>query len=284
MSIDSGYAEFVELLAPGVRRAAGIARSLEGRVPNQPKSDESTAVKQALTFADTQCQEALLESLYAHFPEVRLAAEEDTPGVASFSSERDETDENENDALVVIDPIDGTLHSYLEGRGPYAVMIGLVLDGVYRAGLVALPREGLLFGASRGAGAWSLHGDGPPQRVDARADGNRIFVSHGMPAAVGEHLERNGYEVTPACGGAVAVAPLVPGVRAGLRYARGDFGISIRGRIGCRIAVEAGARVLGPDGGDFPLDVSTSAHSLRTATDESDLKLLGDALAAADLV
>jgi fructose-1,6-bisphosphatase/inositol monophosphatase family enzyme len=282
MSIDPGYAEFVELLAPGVRRAAAIARSLEGRVPNQPKRDESTAVKQALTFADTQCQEALLESLYEHFPGVRLAAEEDTPGVASFSSERDETDEN--DALVVIDPIDGTLHSYLEGRGPYAVMIGLVLDGVYRAGLVALPREGLLFGASRGAGAWSLHGDGPPQRVAARADGNRILVSHGMPAAVGEHLERNGYEVTPACGGAVAVAPLVPGVRAGLRYACGDFGVSIRGRIGCRIAIEAGARVLGPDGGDFPLDVSTPARSLRTATGESDLKLLGDAIAAANLV
>jgi fructose-1,6-bisphosphatase/inositol monophosphatase family enzyme len=282
MSIDPGYADFVALLTPGVQRAAEIARSLEGRVPNQPKPNESTAVKQALTFADTQCQEALLEALQAHFPRVRLAAEEDTPGVARFPSAK--ASDEASDALVVIDPIDGTLHSYLEGRGPYAVMIGLVLDGIYRAGLVALPREDLLFGASYGGGAWSLHAEGPPQRVEARADGNRILVSHGMPAAVGAYLERNGYEVVSACGGAVAVAPLIPGVRAGLRHACGDFGISIRGRIGARIAVEAGARVLGPDADDFPLDVSTPTRSLRVAATEPDLKLLRDALAVADLV
>ena len=56
MSIDPGYAEFVELLTPGVRRAASIARSLEGRVPNRPKRGEVTAAKQALTVADTQAR------------------------------------------------------------------------------------------------------------------------------------------------------------------------------------------------------------------------------------
>ena len=287
MPIDRRYAEFAELLTPGVRRAARLARSLEGRVPNRPKPDEPTAVKQALTSADTQCQEALLESLYTHFPDVRLAAEEDTPGVAKFPSRSDARSDArgdaQSDALVVIDPIDGTLHSYLEGHGPYAVMIGLVLDGLYSAGLVALPREDLLFGAFRGGGAWWLRGDGPRQQIRPRADGNRILVSHGMPSAVGEHLARNGYEVTSACGGAVAVAPLIPGVRAGLRYAIGDLGISIRGRIGCLVAAEAGAIVLGPDGSDFPLDADTPARSLRVAACDRDVKLLGEALAAADL-
>jgi myo-inositol-1(or 4)-monophosphatase len=275
MPIDPRYREFAELLTPGVRRGAEIARSLEGRVSNRPKRGESTAVKQALTFADTQCQEALLESLHAHFPGVCLAAEEDTPLVASFPAE--------SDALVVIDPIDGTLHSYLEGLGPYAVMIGLVLDGVYRAGLVALPREELLFGASQEAGAWAIRGDGPPEPALVRADGDRILVSHGMPAEVSAHLERSGYEVEPACGGAVAIAPLIPGVRAGVRHACGDLGVSIRGRIGCLIAAEAGALVRRADGGEFPLDVTTPSATLRVATCESDLKLLGDALASAGL-
>jgi hypothetical protein len=274
-SIDARYAEFAALLAPGVRQAARIARSLEGCVPNLPKAGESTAVKQALTSADTQCQEALLTTLEAHFPDVSLAAEEDTPRVARFSTG--------SEALVIIDPIDGTLHSYLEGQGPYAVMIGLVVAGQYTAGLVALPREGLLFGATRGGGAWSLRGDGPAREISAAADGNRILVSHEMPVPVTEHLTRNGYEVVPACGGAVAVAPLLLGVRAGLRYAPGNLGISIRGRIGCLIAAEAGASLRGPRGAAFPLDVESPAPSLRVATCEPDLRLLEEALAEAGL-
>ena len=107
MPIDRRYAEFAELLTPGVRRAARIARSLEGRVPNRPKPDEPTAVKQALTSADTQCQEALLESLHAHFPDVRLAAEEDTPGVANFPSESSAESDAESDALVIARPVTG---------------------------------------------------------------------------------------------------------------------------------------------------------------------------------
>lgn len=272
----SSVEQFVRLLEPAVRRAAGIARSLEGRVPNLPKAGESTRVKQALTEADTLAQEALLPTLREHFPSACLAAEEDTPGVAAFPTEGDE--------LVVIDPIDGTLHSYLERRGPYAVMVGLAVGGEYQAGLVALPREGLLFGGTRGAGAWCARAGGSPRPARARADANRILVSHGMPRAVTDQLEARGFEVIPACGGAVSVAPLILGVRAGVRYAPGDLGISIRGRIGIVIAAEAGAYCKGSDGGDFPLDLATPAPTLRVAATEGDLDVLAEALAAADLL
>jgi fructose-1,6-bisphosphatase/inositol monophosphatase family enzyme len=271
----SNFCDFARHLAPAVQRAAQIARQLEGRVPNRPKSGEATAVKQAFTTADTAAQEALLGCLLEHFPQVRLLAEEDTPSVGCFPKR--------GDAAAVIDPIDGTLHSYLEGSGPYAVMIGLVLGSRYEAGLVALPREGLFFQASRGAGARMARAGGSPRDVRPDADGDCVLVSHGMPRPVIEHLARRGFRVVSSCGGAVSVAPLIPGVRAGLRHASVAIGISIRGRIGALIAVEAGALVRGASGADFPLDLDTPASTLVVAASPEDVNLLDEALVAAGL-
>ena len=74
-----------------------------------------------------------------------------------------------------------------------------------------------------------------------------------------------------ACGGAIAVAPLVPGACAGLRIAREepDPDLSIRGRIGALIAAEAGALVHGEDGAAFPLDIETRARALLVAASPS---------------
>lgn len=276
MSQNAPHSDFVRLLEPEVRRAALLARTLEGRVQNVPKASEDKPAKQALTEADTRTQEILLAAVHDHFPNVVLDAEEDTPGVDRFPTD--------SDCRVVIDPIDGTLHSYLEGRGPYAVMIGLVEGDEFKSGLVALPREGLLFAASRGEGALRAHGSGRLRPVRAEADGNRILVSHGAPRAVHLYLEERGFEVIPACGGAVSVAPLIVGVRAGLRWSSsGGIGISLRGRIGARIAAEGGAFLRSEDDSDFPLDTKTRAAGLRVAAREGDLELLAGALRAGGL-
>ena len=153
---------FVRALAPALRQSASIARALEGRVANRPKAGETTAVKAALTIADTASQEALLVPLLEHFPTVRLAAEEDTPSTIHFASAGPE--------LVVIDPIDGTLRFYLEGAGPYAVMIGLAREREYTAALVALPREELYLDAVRGQGARVAQRGSPPRRGARRGD------------------------------------------------------------------------------------------------------------------
>ncbi len=265
---------FVDALTPALRQAAAVARKLEGRVQNEPKSGETTPAKQALTAADIATQEALLGPLLQHFPDVSLEAEEDTPSAERFPEGRD--------ALVVIDPIDGTLHSYLGGEGPYAIMVGLAVARRYQAALVALPREGLFFSAVRGAGALFSRATGPVRPARITVDGSRVLVSHGMPEAVGERLRAGGLDVLPACGGAVAVAPLLPGVRAGLRFAPASEGVSIRGRIGALIAAEAGAVVRGA-GGAFPDDLDTPAPVLAVAHHESDLPILNDALRAAGL-
>ncbi len=162
-------------------------------------------------------------------------------------------------------------------------MVGLALRGRFEAALVSLPREGLLFSAARGEGAGVARAGGGPRPAQLEGGGERVLVSHGMPEAIFRNLRERGVEPVPACGGAVAVAPLVPGVRAGLRHAPSSGGISIRGRIGVLIAEEAGALVRGARGQNFPDDLETPAPALLVAGCEEDLALLDDVLAAAGL-
>lgn len=263
---------FVELLTPAVIEAAKIARSLEGRVANRPKSGEATAVKAALTIADSAAQEAILAPLLEHFPKVGLRAEEDTPSVAEFSTEKRN--------LVVVDPIDGTLRFYLECNGPYSVMVGLCVAGRFEAALVALPREGLLFHAVRGAGAHMTRPLGEPRSLQAEPIGDRALVSHDTPPAVQDRLRERGFQVMFGSGGAISVAPLIPGVRAGLRLSKAPGGISIRGRIGLLISREAGALVENERGESFPTRVDDPARALLIAAGEEDVGHLRHALAA----
>ena len=264
--------EFVAILAPALREAAGIARALEGRVANRPKRGEVTPVKAALTAADTAAQEVLLKALLARFPQVGLEAEEDTPSVGAFP--------RAESSLVVVDPIDGTLRFYLEGLGPYAVMLGLALDDVYQAALVALPREGVFLDGVRGGGARSAWAGRELSEVQLQGDGRRVLISHDLPGAAVEVLLAAGFEVVPASGGAISVAPLLPGVRAGLRWVR-EGSVSTRGRIGALVAAEAGAFVRDERGAEFPDEIRAPARALLVASSAEDLEVLCAAASAA---
>jgi fructose-1,6-bisphosphatase/inositol monophosphatase family enzyme len=261
--------EFLAVMAPAVRQAASIARALEGRVQNRPKWGEESAAKAALTLADSAAQEAILVPLRERFPAVGLRAEEDTPSVAGFPADADE--------CVVVDPIDGTLRFYLEGEGPYAVMVGLVRERRYEAALVALPREGLFFQAARGGPARMARPGGEPREVRAEADGRRVLVSPNMSEKVLEFLRGEGLEPAPACGGAIAVSPLLPGVCGGLREAAGVKSLrslSWQGRIGLLISGAGGARAEGMRGEPFPLEVDAHAPILLVAAREEEGRIL----------
>lgn len=263
---------FAQEMLPVVERAAAYARSVEGRVRNAPKVHESSPEKQALTLADTETQEMILRVLLERFPDVSLEAEEATESVEAFPKD--------SPATVVIDPIDGTLRSYLEGGGPYAVIVGLALRGIYQASLVALPREGLVFDATRGSGAF-VRPSGRSRRPARVSDGGRrVLIAHSLPEAAAEVLRSRDYEVIRACGGAVSVAPLIRGVCAGLRHSAAATGISIRGRVGAVIAREAGAIVCGAGGEAFPEDVATPSPNLLVASEHAHLDALDEALAA----
>ncbi|HIF95655.1 MAG TPA: hypothetical protein EYQ54_01265 [Myxococcales bacterium] len=268
MQKQPNFNAFAAKMTPAVQRAAATARALEGKVTNTPKAFEPTAIKQALTEADTRAQEIILEALAENYPQVSLEAEEDTPRVKDF--------QGEGDALVIIDPIDGTLQSYLEGLGPYATIVGLAIERRMHSAIVALPREGLLFRGSSGGCAEVIDDSEGLRPVQASADGDRVFVSHNVPANVRAALAAEGLEVIPACGGAVSVAPLLPGVRAGLRIVprTSESGLSVRGRVGLTIAREAGAFIRGDRGGIFRDDLDTPHWLLCLTADEGDQGLL----------
>jgi len=255
---------FVDELAPALRQAAAITCALEGRVPNRPKRAETSESKAALTAADTASQETILVRLLDAFPDVELDAEEDTPTTHAFPCS--------GRGRVVIDPLDGTLHSYLEARGPYAILVGLLVHDRFVASLVALPREGLLFDAVAGAGARRWNEQGEATAAACGSAGRRVLVSHEIDPAVPARLRERGYEAVPAAGGAIAVAPLVPGVCGGVRVApanAGPAGVSSRGRVGVLVAREAGAIVCGARGTPFPDGVEATAPGLLTASSEA---------------
>lgn len=265
---------FLAVIGPAVRQAASIARALEGRVRNRPKDGEDSAAKAALTLADTAAQEAILVPLLEHFPDVSVLAEEDTPSVGSFPHQADE--------CVVIDPIDGTLRCYLEAAGPYAVMVGLSVCDRFEAAIVALPREGLYFEAVRGGAAFRARPGGPLRPVRVERGGGRVLVSPELPQPVAATLLEADYDLAVGSGGAIAVAPLIPGVQAGLRVARGTAGVSVRGRIGALIAVCAGATLEDERGAPFPDTLSAPARALLVSADERDRLALRQAAAALD--
>jgi len=260
----------VEVLGPAVRQASAVARALEGRVQNHPKAGEGSAPKAAMTVADSASQEAILATLLEEFPGVCLAAEEDTPNTEAFPAEAA--------ARVVIDPIDGTLRSYLEARGPYSCLVGLEIDGRYEAALVGLPREGLFFDGVRGGEARRTRPGGPARTWRAEATGRGIIVSHELPKLAVERLREAGYEIWFGSGGAISVASLVPGFRAGLRYNPAYEDISIRGRIGVLVTRAAGCLAWAPDGSPFPELLTEPSRALLTAADPEDLPPLQAAL------
>jgi fructose-1,6-bisphosphatase/inositol monophosphatase family enzyme len=267
---DTTAEDFVRILSPALEQAAAIAAALEGRVANAPKPGEATPVKAALTLADTAAQEALLVPLIGRFRAARLEAEEDTHSVELFTGESP-------DLRIVVDPIDGTFHFFLGGRGPYAVMAGLAVRGRYEAVGVALPRERLRFAALRGGGARRAVLGGEERPVEPTGEGRRLLISDGVPDAVEERLRAAGFETTRACGGAVALAPLLPGVRGGLRVAKYAT-ISARGRIGLLVAREAGARVETGAGEPFPDSLDEVATTLVVASDRDVARAIQAAL------
>ena len=265
--------EFVAVLEPLLRRAAKVARECDGRVPNMPKANEVSDVKAALTSADSECQEILLAGLWEHYPGVSLRAEEDTPTVVRFPERAS--------AMVVIDPIDGTLHFFLEQGGPYAIIVGLAIENSYEAALVALPREHFAFEGVRGRGARMIDADGVRRPAVLHDSARRVLVSHGLDSAAVDVLRERGYEVQRACGGAISVAPMIPGVCAGLRVATNEPpNVSIRGRAGVLIAREAGAIAVGADGREFTDDIEEPTQALLVAGNRDHLAALEAAHAA----
>lgn len=118
-----------------------------------------------VTIADHESEERLAEGLSRLIPEARIIGEE---AVAADPSLLDHIAEG---VVWLIDPLDGTMN-FTEGRQPFAVMIGLLVDGRAEAGWILDPCRDRMCHAAHGKGAFV---DG--ERIYTRPTGNPLPVA-----------------------------------------------------------------------------------------------------------
>ncbi|NBC14612.1 MAG: hypothetical protein GVY09_15010 [Gammaproteobacteria bacterium] len=163
-----------------------------------------------------------------------MDAEEETATLALFAG----PDAADGRALVVVDPVDGTLN-YIRGSPDFAVMGALLRDGHFTAGLIHFPVAGSTFWAVRGAGCFADTPNGA-RRLRVGGAEQRLYYDPRTPApwreALAEHFGR--LELCR-CSAVDASAPATARGRAAV-----TAGIADRRRaIGLFLSLEAGACV-----------------------------------------
>jgi 3'(2'), 5'-bisphosphate nucleotidase len=125
-----------------VARACTLIGALSpATVARRTKDDQSP-----VSAADEASEAAILEGLTRFMPEVRVISEESAvpraEGVLAGS-------------FFIVDPLDGT-KEFLAGTDEFAVLLGIVTDGVPIAGIVAGPTRGRVWRGVVGHGAERL--------------------------------------------------------------------------------------------------------------------------------
>ena len=123
-----------------------------------------------VTVADKTSSRVIVEFLAEEFPEDAILSEE----------EEDDTERRlRSERVWIIDPLDGT-RGFTEGKGDFAVQIGLVEQGRPVVGLVYQPVTGRLYRAAASEGAFLSVGELESERLNA----SDIKEFHKMTIAV----------------------------------------------------------------------------------------------------
>lgn len=169
---------FLDTVVPIVQQCAAASLPFFGKVADVGKAadrslldDHAQQASSVLTVLDAAFQELILGAVHQRFPDIRCIAEERTPMRRAFAG-------NSSDYVVILDPIDGTLH-FQAGDAPYHVCVGLAHRGRMVAAAVARPDEHKLFTAIRGQGAWLQQGSRAARRLrlPATPKTKRAFIS-----------------------------------------------------------------------------------------------------------
>ncbi len=124
-------------------------------------------VHDLVTFVDEGSQRIVLDALRAAFPDDTVVGEEGADAGLDLDRGR----------VWIVDPLDGTTN-FAHGVPPYAVSIGLRVDGAGAVGVVLEVSSGELFSAARGDG---LTVDGRPAAVSATDRLDDALVATGFP-------------------------------------------------------------------------------------------------------
>ena len=214
-----------------------------------------------VTVVDHAAEVAITEALTALAPGVPVVGEEAAsadPSLLRFLGAP---------LAWAVDPLDGT-RAFVEGSPDYAVMVGLVADGVPVAGWICLPEHRVTLVAERGSGAWC---NGAPLAAAPRAGDPRMQVAaRYLPAQARARL----VGALPGRPGAERIA-LAETVWSGHEYARvalGDADAMLAWRTmpwdhvpGIAIVRELGGVARRLDGSDYRADVP--ADGLLVAAD-----------------
>lgn len=123
-----------EIILPRWRRLA--AHEVDEKTPGDP-----------VTIADRESEARLSAALAALLPGSSVIGEE------AASADPALLDRVGDGQVWIIDPLDGT-KNFAEGEGPFAIMVGLLRDGVSEAGWILSPQSGRMCHALRGGGAF----------------------------------------------------------------------------------------------------------------------------------
>ena len=133
----------------------------------QGEYEVSDKAGQPVTDADRDANALIVEALAAEFPEDAILAEETPVEDDSWSTAS---------RCWVIDPLDGT-SDFVKGREGFCVMIGLLVDGRPKLGVVRVPVPDRTFLGVVGEGAWEVVGDERrPLATSDRATGPQLRV------------------------------------------------------------------------------------------------------------
>ncbi|ATE63415.1 inositol monophosphatase family protein [Rhizorhabdus dicambivorans] len=201
-----------------------------------------------VTIVDRESEALLSEGLTRLLPEARIIGEE---AAAADPSIVDRVGEG---VAWIIDPLDGT-NNFTEGKSPFAIMIGLSVDGEREAGWILDPVSGRIAHARRGAGCFF---DG--ERVTARRSEGALpkaaiatyFMPEDRQADVRRRAEgRLEIVAIPRCAGE-QYPRLILG--------RNDIALYERTHVwdhaaGALMLEEAGGRIARNDGEPYRLDV-----------------------------
>jgi 3'(2'), 5'-bisphosphate nucleotidase len=136
--------------------AATLAISFDA-VERRSKADESP-----VSAADEASEAVIVEGVSRLLPGVPIVAEESVARLAAVSLEP---------SFISVDPLDGT-KEFLAGRDEYTVNVAIVTHGTPIAGLIAAPKQGLL---------WRGIVGGRADRLQLKIDGANSQTSGATP-------------------------------------------------------------------------------------------------------
>jgi len=133
-------------LSPFLQIVLRILKDVEEIILRYYKTDLGIEYKKdaydPVTIADNEADEYIRQAITRHFPDDAILSEENGAIPENFSGR-----------VWMIDPLNGT-KSFIKGSDTFAVVIGLVENGVPVVGCVSLPAQKVTFVAEKGKGSY----------------------------------------------------------------------------------------------------------------------------------